>query len=240
VAGRNAPSVINAVFNVRNFWDGRAQSTFNGVNGSGARDTSARVLMADARGNLSEVPVRLENSSLASQAVGPAVSSVEMSYAGREFPHIGRKIDRRVGKKLTGLVPLGQQLVHPEDSVLGTSSRAPQPGLVGSYGGTIRDAFQSKWWNSTSIVKVNADGSRTLMPMPNRALANDEFTMAEYNFSLFFGVSVQMYMATLVSGDTPLDRFLAGNTSALTAQQKNGLTSSRGRGAASTATAARS
>src|SRR4028119_2108318 len=33
VAGRNAPSVINSVFNVRNFWDGRAQSTFNGAHG---------------------------------------------------------------------------------------------------------------------------------------------------------------------------------------------------------------
>jgi hypothetical protein len=28
---RNAPPVINAVFNYRNFWDGRAQNTFNGV-----------------------------------------------------------------------------------------------------------------------------------------------------------------------------------------------------------------
>src|SRR4051795_2361451 len=30
--GRNTPSVINAVFNFRNFWDGRAQNDFNGVN----------------------------------------------------------------------------------------------------------------------------------------------------------------------------------------------------------------
>ena len=29
--GRNTPSVINAVFNFRNFWDGRAQNDFNGV-----------------------------------------------------------------------------------------------------------------------------------------------------------------------------------------------------------------
>ncbi|MFM9082272.1 MAG: cytochrome c peroxidase, partial [Opitutaceae bacterium] len=38
VTPRNAPTVINAVYNVRNFWDGRAQNTFNGVNPWGLRD----------------------------------------------------------------------------------------------------------------------------------------------------------------------------------------------------------
>src|SRR3954453_16253345 len=37
--GRNAPSAINAVFNFRQFWDGRAQNDFNGVNPFGSRDT---------------------------------------------------------------------------------------------------------------------------------------------------------------------------------------------------------
>src|SRR5689334_11810776 len=41
--GRNAPSVINAVFNFRNFWDGRAQNDFNGVDPFGMRDTNAKV-----------------------------------------------------------------------------------------------------------------------------------------------------------------------------------------------------
>ena len=39
---RNAPPVINAVFDYRNFWDGRAQSAFNGVNPS-ARAIPARI-----------------------------------------------------------------------------------------------------------------------------------------------------------------------------------------------------
>ena len=39
---RNAPPVINAVFNYRNFWDGRAQRTFNGVNPFGAGDPNAQ------------------------------------------------------------------------------------------------------------------------------------------------------------------------------------------------------
>ena len=43
VEPRNAPTVINAIFNDRNFWDGRAQSDFNGVDPFGSRSTAARV-----------------------------------------------------------------------------------------------------------------------------------------------------------------------------------------------------
>jgi hypothetical protein len=67
---RNAPSVINAVFNYRNFWDGRAQNIFNGVNPFGAGDPSAQLLRVDpsAPHGVSSVNFRLSNSSLASQA----------------------------------------------------------------------------------------------------------------------------------------------------------------------------
>ena len=34
----------------------------------------------------------------------------------------------------------------------------------------------------------------------------------EYNFSLFFGLAVQAYEATLVSDQTPFDRFLTDPT----------------------------
>ena len=44
----------------------------------------------------------------------------------------------------------------------------------------------------------------------------------EYNFPLFFGLAVQMYESTLIANDTPLDRFLEGNTTALTEQQQRG------------------
>src|SRR5688572_24563943 len=43
VEPRNTPSVINAVFNDRQFWDGRADNVFNGVNHLGERDPNARV-----------------------------------------------------------------------------------------------------------------------------------------------------------------------------------------------------
>ena len=38
VEPRNTPTVINAIFNHRNFWDGRAQEIFNGRNVTGVRD----------------------------------------------------------------------------------------------------------------------------------------------------------------------------------------------------------
>src|SRR5690606_27695799 len=95
VEPRNTPTVINAVYNHRNFWDGRAQNIFNGVNPFGERDSSAHVYRRVARGEgLEPVEVRLENSSLASQAVGPPTNEIEMSARGRGFADVGRSLAR--------------------------------------------------------------------------------------------------------------------------------------------------
>src|SRR5207249_11897346 len=64
VTGRNTPSVINAVFNVRNFWDGRANRRFNGRNPFGDADPNARVLEVTDLGELAKVHVSLNNASL--------------------------------------------------------------------------------------------------------------------------------------------------------------------------------
>ena len=106
--------MINAVFNFDNFWDGRASFIFNGVNPFGFRDR-ASTLKRNNAGVLTDVFVRITNSSLASQAVGPPGSDFEMSWAGRTFPDIG--------KKMVSLRPLAQQAVHPQDSVLGPYAR---------------------------------------------------------------------------------------------------------------------
>jgi hypothetical protein len=45
----------------------------------------------------------------------------------------------------------------------------------------------------------------------------------ESNFSLFFGLAVQLYEATLVADQTPVDRFLAGDSAALSADAQAGL-----------------
>jgi hypothetical protein len=45
----------------------------------------------------------------------------------------------------------------------------------------------------------------------------------EANFSLFWGLAISLYESTLVSDDTPFDRFREGDASALSAQQQQGL-----------------
>jgi len=240
--GRNAPSVINAVFNFRNFWDGRAQNEFNGVDPFGVRSPGAKVaqiaggkgrfvsLAADCRlvNGVAQVqgPLCLNNSSLASQAVGPPPNNVEMSADGRTIKDIGKKLApfRAMGKKLAALRPLGRQSVSPSDGVLGPYVRAggAKPGLAVSYATLIKQAFQPRWWNGRQIVRVDPSGP-VFAPFPKRPLAANEFPLTEYNFSLFFGLAVQMYEATLVSDRAPIDRFTAGDTTALTPQQQTGM-----------------
>ncbi|XXX78999.1 cytochrome c peroxidase [Sorangium sp. So ce134] len=218
VEQRNTPTMINAVFNLRNFWDGRAQASFNGVNGWGDRDPDARVLRASEARSLEFVRVRLLDSSLASQAVEPPLSDREMSFFDRPF--------RDIGKKLVNAVPLAQQEVHPRDSVLAPyakDSRSPRPGLRLSYRQLIERAFHARWWQSDKIVRVDAGGRPQIVARPSRPLASNEYTMMEYNFSLFFGLAVQAYEATLVSDQAPIDRFMGGDTSAISAQARRGF-----------------
>ncbi|MBD2495178.1 cytochrome-c peroxidase [Nostoc sp. FACHB-280] len=239
VEPRNTPTVIDSVFNFRNFWDGRAQEIFNGVNQFGLRDPNAYVVKATTPSHLEFVKVSLNHASLASQAVGPPISSFEMSANGRTFEEIGdkfgsvnqkthrfrrgKKLPRKLGKKLLPLRPLGKQLVHPQDSVLGQDSRSPRTGLQAfSYQQLIAQAFKPEWWASNRMIQVNSDGSRTFVNKPDRSLQTNEYTLMEYNFPLFFGLAIQLYESTLIADDTPLDRFLEGNTSALSAQQQSG------------------
>lgn len=246
VEPRNTPTVINAVFNYRNFWDGRAQNDFNGVNIWGARDPYAFVYRKRSDGKLEPAKVNLPDSSLASQAVGPPLSTFEMSTDGRTFQKIGdglvgslvddllsltvaKKLLRDTAKKLINLDlrPLGKQHVHPDDSVLGGLSRHPAEGLSTTYEQMIKDAFKPEWWSGSQYVRIESDGSRTLRS-PSLlgdllSLGANEYTQMEYNFSLFFGLAIQLYEATLVADDTPFDRFRDGDASALTEQQIEGL-----------------
>ncbi|MCB1276950.1 cytochrome c peroxidase [Prosthecobacter sp.] len=230
VEPRNTPTVINAVFNLRNFWDGRAQDRFNGVNPFGQRDQGAYVWKATKPKDIKAVMISLDNASLASQAVGPPLSNFEMSASGRLFPELGRKLLNRR--------PLAIQQVHPSDSVLGNYSRYPSPGTtVSTYAEAIRAAFRPEWWQGE--VQLAADGSAPVggaadtMGLPELAkalkgkkkngLVLSEYTHMEANFSLYFGLAVQLYEATLVSDQTPFDDFAEGNSDALTEQQKRGF-----------------
>ena len=182
--GVNSPTAINAVFNHRNFHNGRAQPEFNGVSPFGARDASARVWILDAKGTPVSIDIRIANASLASQAVGPPLNTTEMSAAGRTFPDLGHK--------LLTLKPLGLQKVAADDSVLGPIAGATT-GLTVSYATLIQRAFQPQWWNTNKAVKANGKS----------------VSMAEANFSLFWGLSVMLYQATLVSDDSPMDQYIA-------------------------------
>ena len=203
VTGRNPPSVINAVLNVRNFWDGRANAWFNGVNGLGPLDPSARVWrQVYGTSQLESVPVTLTKSSLASQAVGPVLSPVEMSCSGRTFPALARRLlDRRA---------LASQRVAAGDSVLGSRAMPDGIGLFNTYRELVDAAFWPEW--------------RTTHPTP------DGTPQVEANFSLIFGIAIQMYESTLVSDDTRYDRWAAAGGPAggdaagiLTAQERRGL-----------------
>jgi cytochrome c peroxidase len=233
VEPRNTPTVINAIFNKLQFWDGRAKETFNGVNIQGEADFSAKVYIATRQNQLTPVSVSLNNSSIASLVTGPILSSFEISADGRTLPEVGAKFLRKKGQKIKSLRPLGQQLVHPQDSVLGSDSRSPKPGLkMASYDKLIRQAFKPEWWRSRAIIKVDSTGTPTVLPRDydgneseeGQTLPANQFSLRDWNFSLFSGLAMQKYMSTLVSDQTPFDKFQAGNTNALTAQEKSGLT----------------
>jgi cytochrome c peroxidase len=242
VEPRNTPSVINAVFNVRNFWDGRAQQVFNGVNPFGLRDSNlpdsdpnkAFVWKSQPNGSLAEVRVALHQSSLASQAVGPALSSFEMSAHGRPFQEIGRRVLDRPA--------LANQKVHSQDSVLGrlADPRRNVKGLTQTYRQMIQAAFQPAWWNSLAPVPVDAkapleatNGTTGQVDLAAQLNANRatrlkplSWSHMEANFSLYFGLAIQMYEATLVSDQTPFDNFtkpIAPVLTALNAQQQRGM-----------------
>jgi cytochrome c peroxidase len=205
VAPRNTPTVINAVFNYRNFWDGRANNVFNGSSPFGQRDTAATVLKAQGDGSAVPVAMALVNASLASQAVGPALSDVEMSCAGKTFKQLGRK--------MLPMRALSSQRVHPQDSVLASYRHSKLEGLNKTYEEMIKQAFASEWWRATGKF--------------------DGYTQMESNFSMFWGLAIMLYESTLVSDEAPIDKFVGwsgtpADPNALSVQERRGLAIFRG------------
>ncbi|MFZ9407517.1 MAG: cytochrome c peroxidase, partial [Burkholderiaceae bacterium] len=201
VPGRNSPSALNAIYNLRNFWDGRANMFFNGVNPLGVNDPDARV-KAYVGGNIIDERLDLPFSSLASQAVGPIDSDFEMTNAGRP--------NADLGKKLTGpgVLPLAGQTVDAGDSLLGDYRDGSGRGLSKSYVSFIRETFDQRFWGdgSGNDVCVNAAGARETAV----AGACPTYSLLQYNFPLFFGLAVQAYEATLTTSDTIVDLIAGG------------------------------
>lgn len=198
---RNTPTFHNAAFNFDNFWDGRARFTFNGGSVFGASDPTAHIFinpglatggggefvgatMGHIRPDLlvedpavAPQPVRIKFSSLASQSVGPPLSEFEMSFLGRNWAKIGKKLlqgdqgnienqgngaPQQPGtNRVNAVAPLANQLVAVDDSRLGPFSNqggsvcsalgrptaVGKPGLCISYPDLIRVAFARQFWN---------------------------------------------------------------------------------------------
>src|SRR5262249_24604612 len=153
----------------------------------------------------------IEHCSACSQADGPPGSDLEMAFpqphglGGRRFADIGRKMLH------PSLVALGQQSVAPGptgDSVLASYSKAPANGISKKYADLIKGAFQPTWWNSPDVVDL-ASGQPVLKPGPNPRTA-DQFTVMQYNFSLYFGLAINEYEKLLIADDTPFDQFMDG------------------------------
>jgi hypothetical protein len=98
VTGRNSPSVINSIFNHRNFWDGRANAIFNGRSPFGRRDDEAQVYWSTNGSGVALVTpfarlvgtlaLPLANSANASAGVAfvPAGAPVGFSRPGKPLP----------------------------------------------------------------------------------------------------------------------------------------------------------
>ena len=212
VEPRNTPTTINAGFQKRNFWDGRANNTFNGFDPFGRRSPSAAVLEYNSKTNKTfGTRLVLPNAALASQSVGPPLSHVEMSCGGKTFPILGRK--------MLALQALQSQQIHPTDSVLAAIAlNKPK------YDALVKKAFDPKWWAAPATAKFNRNKSAILVDTKG-------FTQMEFNFSMFMGISVMLYESTLVSGQTAFDKTLGGaGPRLMNVKEKAGMAVFNGKG----------
>lgn len=239
VEPRNTPTSINAVFNLRQFWDGRANNQFNGIDPFGRRtymqeivdpidpnfklgnpnaDTTGIIVVLGSSAFSSTIRLDLrqpliENASLASQAVGPPLSDFEMSCAGKTFKDLGRK--------LIPLKALATQAVDPLDSLFSKAPALMNPqgvaGLNTRYGQLIKKAFKQKYWS--------APGRYIIDPATKRPIVKytGGYTQMEHNFSLFWGLAIQAYEQLLIANDTPFDRYKDGDTTAMSAAAVRGM-----------------
>lgn len=204
VTDRNAPTVINAAFNYRNFWDGRANNRFNGETQWGDRDGAAGAWVSDSKGIALKRHLSLENASLASQAVGPPLSDVETSCHNRQFTDIAAK--------LLGRRALETQVVSREDSLMGSLVHPSGKGLKLSYEDLIKKSFKKNYWSGKGNFGTHQSGA--------------PYTMMQANFALYMGVAIMEYEKTLISNKAPYDTPRDAKTQmpkGLDVQQKRGL-----------------
>jgi cytochrome c peroxidase len=101
-----------------------------------------------------------------------------------------------LANKLLSLAPLAKQQVSESDSLLGPLANPGGNGLQPqfTYAALISAAFQPEYSGAVSE-----------------------------NFSVLWAIALDAYQRTLISDDSPVDRYLGGDPSALNAQQIEGL-----------------
>lgn len=173
ITDRNAPPAVDSD-SLHNFWDGRANEVFNGVDISG--DPAVTLCTSTGTGTL-----LISGASQASQAVGPCLSPVEMSSAGRTFPELGYKLCR--------VVPLVMQFGEIADDLGGY-------GTAGGYGRWIEDVFSGgpleSFLGAQPAIDVTVRVSVDDGPVELRPVS-----LTDANFSAFFGIVVALYEQSL-------------------------------------------
>ena len=207
ITSRNSPTVINSGFADRLFHDGRAESTFNGFSPFGDGDQREVIHRRELSGSERAVPVRIAipHAALASQAVGPVLSEVEMSWQGRTWADLAGK--------LLDAHPLKFQDVAADDSVLGMwSSEWAGPQATKTYRDLIRRAFRPEWWaDGKAGGSEKSDVPLLLTPVAD-GCPPVHGTLMQANFSLYWGLSLLVYQSTLVSGQAPFDSMMRGDS----------------------------
>lgn len=177
ITDRNAPTSVDSN-SVHNFWDGRANYVFNGLDITGE-------VRSDLFTPTGMKSVMILESSQASQAVGPPNSDVEMAAAGRT--------NNDLGFKMCHVVPLAVQSGDIADQLEADGLRVP-----GGYITMIQAAFGAgplaEFVSDEIAPGVFARVCRTPGSIELCAC-----TITEANFTLFFGLAIQAYEQTLSS-----------------------------------------
>lgn len=203
VTSRNALSVINSRFYQRLFWDGRANSMFNGLNSWGYRGASDSGFHQPF--SIKKKVGGIANASLASQALSPLMTPGEMICEGESLAIIAtRTLPLRV---------LSLQKVHGQDSVLGPYRASSGYGLTMTYEMLFKKVFSKRLWQAST-----SHHRRTLTRGSSKS-------GLESNFGLMLGLALMAYEETLVSDHSPFDypRGKDGYPLGFTQEQRHGL-----------------
>ena len=177
ITDRQAPPSVDSN-SVHNFWDGRANFIFNGIDPSGEE----RAELFSSQGGLKSVSIG--ESSQASQAVGPPNSDVEMAASGRTFAE--------VGFKLCHVVPLCLQSGDIVDEFETRGLNKP-----GGYIDLVEQAFgDGPLAEFVSSAETTVTARVCVAP---GVVESCPCTITEANFALFFGLAIQAYEQTLTT-----------------------------------------